>query len=64
MCAGSLATKDALHVIAVRVSFARISRKIRMICTCISISLCVKDAIFLALFLSVAIAKIGFVKVV
>ena len=60
MCAGSLATKDALHVIAVRVSFARISRKIRMI----SISLCVKDAIFLALFLSVAIAKIGFVKVV
>lgn len=60
MCAGSLATKDALHVVAVRVSFARISHKVRVI----SISLCVKDAIFLGLFLSATIAKIGFVKVV
>lgn len=59
MCVGSLATEDVLHVAAVRISFARISHKVRMI----SIILCAKDAIFLVLFLSVTIAKIGFVKI-
>ena len=59
MCVGSLVTEDVLHVIAVRVSFARISHKVQETL----IILCVKDAIFLVLFFSATIAKIGFVKI-